>query len=172
MQADTQRHRTGCSFYIRRTLFIPGKIALGVGKGLPVPVNGVAKVRLPVDVIAHVLHQGQFYFHKRSIITVSTVAHHTGRLQMGAFKRIAFPAIDGNTVNAEERSPRQGIRHIRAYKKGFPVFPGSIFLFKSVIYNKEIAFLYAGVRFLFFCKARRRQDFHPRFRRVQVLVHH
>ena len=90
---------------------------------------------------------------------------------MGTFKLIVFPSIDGNAVNAEERSPRQGIRHIRAYKKGLPVFSGSILLFKSIVYNKEIAFLYVGVRFLLFCKATRRQDFHPGFRLVQVLVY-
>ena len=171
MKADAQRHRAGSAFNVRRTLFIPGRIALGIGKGLPIPVNRMPEPGLPVDFIPQVLHHGQFYFHKGRVVAVIPMTHHTGCLQMGTFKRIVFPTIDRNAVDAEESGARQGIRYIRSHKKRLPVFSGSIFFFISVVDNKEIAFLHAGIRFLFCCKTRRRQDFHPRFCRVQVLVH-
>ena len=105
MQANAQWHVAVFTGNVSRSGVVPRRIPLLVDDSTAVPVDRIAEIRLAVDVIAHVLHYGQFNFHKRSIIAVIPVAHHTCSLKMGSFKGFVLPCIDGQSGNAEERGP-------------------------------------------------------------------
>lgn len=167
MQTDAKRH-LAVSGGIGRTFCISGRKSLYVVDGLPIAVDRMPKICLPVDIVAQILHSRQIYFHKACIIAIGPMAHHACRLKVGTFEILLVAAaavflesVDRYARNAVEGCPCQSIRYMVADKIGEI----------SLIHNETIRWLDGRIFFFQKVEALRGHDEHARLSVVAVLVY-
>ena len=86
MKSYSKRNGAVCIRKICRAFGIACEIPVCIGKCQIVAVNRFAEVRLAVDFVAEVLHDGKLCLHEGGVVAVASVAHHSGGLKMRAFK--------------------------------------------------------------------------------------
>ena len=82
MEAHTKGNVAVGVFQVRRAIIVPGKVALRVGYGATIAVNGFSEVRLTIDDVPKILHHRQLHLHKGGVVAIGTMTHHARRLEM------------------------------------------------------------------------------------------